>query len=454
MKDLTNILQSQGMQTKHASGVVQANEARALENVGNLANSNPDLAKLMNDPNMDFKALLEDMSHEEAQALVDAVNSGVDVLAENQGQIQTQLQQGLTQQPLVQNAMMTGQDASQVNTDFNQPTEPKTLEALLGQNTKMASNGETVVDTSKMKQAEDATRAFIPERKSIFQVNKQASQANTQASAQAVQDSNDVLNLNQFMSKQSASAKNRMVAQNYQSEQKSMFAQNYQDEQKSMFAPKVDVAKLDGMKNQNTQQVSLMTSTQSEQAMPQFDMSGGDAQMNQEFMGQHTNHAKAPLAMAATAKVFDMSALQNADNTQDVINQIQNYIIQSKASNEQSVQMTFNHHELGNVDLQVMKGAGDHLNIMINAQSAEGAKFFQQNQGELLQSLQQAGVQVADFKLDSSSQSNNNSQNNESNKQFSGQERQHAEHEQNKRDNESEKRKELWAYLTEEREIA
>lgn len=442
MKNLTNILQSQGMQTKHASGAVQANEARALENVGNLANSNPDLAKLMNDPNMDFKALLEGMSHEEAQALVDAVNNGVDVLAENQGQLQAQLQQGLTQQPLVQNAMMTGQDASQVNTDFNQPTEPKTLEALLGQNTKMASNGETVVDTSKMKQAEDATRAFIPERKSIFQVNKQAPQTNTQANTQTVQDSNEVLNLNQFMSKQSASAKNRMVAQ------------NYQNEQKSMFAPKVDVAKLDGMKNQNTQQVSQMTSTQSEQAMPQFDMSGGDAQMNQEFMGQHTNHAKAPLAMGATTKVFDMSTLQNTENTQDVINQIQNYIIQSKASNEQSVQMTFNHHELGNVDLQVMKGAGDHLNIMINAQSAEGAKFFQQNQGELLQSLQQAGVQVAEFKLDSSSQSNNNSQNSDSNKQFSGQEKQHAEHEQNKRDNESEKRKELWAHLTEEREIA
>ena len=56
--------------------------------------------------------------------------------------------------------------------------------------------------------------------------------------------------------------------------------------------------------------------------------------------------------MAASTKVFDMSQLQNANNAQDVINQIQNYIIQSKASNEQSIQMTFNHTDLGDIDLR------------------------------------------------------------------------------------------------------
>jgi F0F1-type ATP synthase delta subunit len=54
MKNLANILQTQGMQAKHA-GAVQANEARALENVGNLAQNNPDLAKLLNNPEVDLK---------------------------------------------------------------------------------------------------------------------------------------------------------------------------------------------------------------------------------------------------------------------------------------------------------------------------------------------------------------------------------------------------------------
>ena len=100
-----------------------------------------------------------------------------------------------------------------------------------------------------------------------------------------------------------------------------------------------------------------------------------------------------------------------------------------------------------------MKGAGDQVNILISAQSAEGAKFFQQHHNELMQSLNQAGVQVADFKLDTSSQSNNNSQQ-DSSRQFNGQEKQHAQHEQNRRDNESQKRHELWAHLNKEKELA
>ena len=164
---------------------------------------------------------------------------------------------------------------------------------------------------------------------------------------------------------------------------------------------------------------------------------------------------KAPVAMAASAKVFDMSALQNADNANELINQIQNYIIQTKAGNEQSVQMTFNHAELGNIDLQVMKAGGDNINIFINAQTAEGAKFFQQTKGELLQNLQQSGLQVAEFKLDSSSSSNNNSHTNQdSSKQFNSQERQHAGHEQNRREKDSDRRQELWQHLQREREMA
>jgi len=467
MKNLVNILQKQGMQAKHNASVANA-ETRAMENVGKMAQNNPDIAQLLGDENVDFKALLQNMSHEDAQALVEQVNNGVETLGANQESLKAQLQAQMSQQPIVQNANATGVDATNLNqlqanpelnnllnnTDaqtpqagFNQPTQPQTLEALLGKNVKMNQNPQatanTTVDTSQMKQAEDSSRAFMPERKSIFEVaNKNQAnkimQANTQASPQTaqVQSSNEMVNLNQFMQGQSASAKNRIVQQ------------NYKNEQASMFTPKVETATLDGLKSN---QVVNATNNEMQQG---FDMSGGEMAQDSNVELIAPNNIKTASAMAAGTKVFDMSALQNANNTQDVINQIQNYIIQSKASNEQSVQMTFSHRDLGNIDLQVMKSGGDTVNIMINAQSTEGAKFFQQNQGELLQTLQNAGIQVADFKLDSSSQSNNNSNSNQdSSKQFAQQGKDGQQHEQNKKDNESSKRSELWKEY-EEREMA
>ena len=455
MKDLSNILLgTQGAQTPSNATSVAANEAKALGQLGELAQNNPELALMLNDQNVDFKAMLEGMSHEEAQALVDSVNNGVNVLEAKQASLAGELNQALQLQPTVQSMLQGGQDA----TDLNQlqkgmeqaPTQTNNSNNSALNNILMKNQSEqvTTLDTSKMKQAEDASRAFIPERKSIFDISAKK-QAMQQAQTPVMQSSEDAVSLNQFMQNQSQSMKNRMATQ------------QYQNENASMFAPALAVSKLDGMKNaemnnQNTDVIqNAMSSNQNSTMLEQMDLSGGEQSFDgNESLPMQQIQTKAPIAMAAGAKVFDMSTLQNAENANEVINQIQNYIIQSKASNQQSVQMTFNHAELGNIDLQVMKAGGDNINIFINAQTAEGAKFFQQTQGELLQNLQQSGLQVAEFKLDSSSSSNNSQTNQDSSKQFNGQERQHAGHEQNKRENESEKRQELWQYLQREREMA
>ena len=434
MKDLSNILLgTQGAKTPSNAAYVASNEAKALGQLGELAQNNPELALILNDQNVDFKAMLEGMSHEEAQALVDSVNNGVNVLEAKQATLAGELNQALQVQPMLQ----SGQDATNLN-QFQ-----KGMEQALAQPEQM-----TAVDTSKMRQAEDASRAFIPERKSIFDV---AAKKQNMQQTPIMQSSEDALNLNQFMQNQSASAKARMASQ------------QYQNESASMFAPAVAVSQLDGMKNaeakmNNTNTTDSLQSalqTQPGNILEQMDLAGGEQGFDG---GEHLPNQfqmKAPVAMAASAKVFDMSALQNADNANELINQIQNYIIQTKAGNEQSVQMTFNHAELGNIDLQVMKAGGDNINIFINAQTAEGAKFFQQTKGELLQNLQQSGLQVAEFKLDSSSSSNNNSHTNQdSSKQFNSQERQHAGHEQNRREKDSDRRQELWQHLQREREMA
>ena len=131
---------------------------------------------------------------------------------------------------------------------------------------------------------------------------------------------------------------------------------------------------------------------------------------------------------------------------QDVINQIQDYIIQAKASSEPTVQMTFNHQDLGMVDLVVQKAHGDNVSIMINTHSMEGSKFFTQNQTELLQTLTQSGVNVSEFKLDSSNNTNNNGQDNFGQNSRNSQ-HQHASDDKQQRNQDSERRQELWNLL-------
>jgi flagellar hook-length control protein FliK len=107
--------------------------------------------------------------------------------------------------------------------------------------------------------------------------------------------------------------------------------------------------------------------------------------------------------------------------------------------------MSFDHKELGKVDLMVQKGAGDQLNISIGTNSVEAAKFFNRNQADLLGSLAQSGIQVGDFKLETSQGNNNQSQSQDSSKQqfAQGQKGQHQS-EFGQREQDSKKREELW----------
>ena len=111
--------------------------------------------------------------------------------------------------------------------------------------------------------------------------------------------------------------------------------------------------------------------------------------------------------------------------------------------------MSFQHRDLGQVDLFVQKAANNHLNIGINTNSVEGAKFFNQNQGDLLQTLQQSGLNIKEMKLDGASTSNNQSfAQNESSRQGTGGQARNGQHQSQsgQRQEESSKRQELWNY--------
>lgn len=174
----------------------------------------------------------------------------------------------------------------------------------------------------------------------------------------------------------------------------------------------------------------------------------GDSAM--QFGKNQTTQIQNNNSAATVGKTFDMSTL-TSDATGEVIGKIQDYIIQTRASNEPNVQMSFEHKDLGMIDLQVTKTGTNELNIMINSRTQEGAKFFTQNQSELLQSLSQAGIKVADLKLDSSSNTNlsqngNESSQNQADKGQQGQPR-------DQRHSDSRRREELWK-LFDQREAA
>src|SRR5690606_10096875 len=131
------------------------------------------------------------------------------------------------------------------------------------------------------------------------------------------------------------------------------------------------------------------------------------------------------------------------------MDQISNYIIQSKASKEPTVNFKMNHSELGQLDITVAKAmqAGDAVAINIGASALEGKNFFTQNLKELSTHLAQAGITVTDIKVESSSAGT------KSDFDFNQQQR-HADSgqkqfnsEQNQRRHDQERRQELWDLL-------
>jgi hypothetical protein len=156
----------------------------------------------------------------------------------------------------------------------------------------------------------------------------------------------------------------------------------------------------------------------------------------------------------ASGKVFKLEQLASTElsDTDKLISKISDYIIQSKASSEPRVEMSIAHKEFGVMDIVVekMSRSSDELNIIIRGQSELGRSVLGQNQSELMSTLAKSGVQVADFKIESSSSNSTGqftqSEQGQSKQDGSAANRQFGS-EQNQRNHDSQKRKELWDVL-------
>ncbi len=147
-------------------------------------------------------------------------------------------------------------------------------------------------------------------------------------------------------------------------------------------------------------------------------------------------------------KVLDLSKI-NASNTNELINQISDYIVQNATARKPKIELTVRHEELGNFKINVERAHGQQqVNIGIQTMSVEAQKFFTQSQGDILSHLSGAGVQVADFRLD---HTNNQSAQDNKNNQFSGNGQQGQNHaESNNQRQDSKRREDLWNAVNKE----
>ena len=232
------------------------------------------------------------------------------------------------------------------------------------------------------------------------------------------------------------------IAVSKQAQQK-IVSNQYAPKSNSMFKTNLDnkVSEAKPVTSSKTQMKDIMLGN-----TEKLNATGIETELPEHLTVQNTAR---PVALGATAgKVFEMQAAPDLANatSDEVITKIQDYIIQTQVGKEKQVEFSFRHQDLGQVDLQVQKTQNDGINILIGTNSAEGAKFFTQHQAELLQNLGQAGLNIAEFKMDHSSKSQS--------QDFSDQKQQfsqnsHKEHqsESGARKEEQEKRAQLWKDL-------
>ena len=288
-----------------------------------------------------------------------------------------------------------------------------------------AENGK-VLEIGKLNQNQQAKLV----NSTVSPVTNKTTAVETANAEKVLAKNNGLVNLNQFVNNQSPTLQKR-AAQSA-----------YKPISTSMFDKKVEASLPGVIKKAETPNLGKTTTINDLILNP--DMASGD-EIN--ITASAVKPAAASLALVGGAKqTFDMAQINSSDSSLEIINKVQDYIIQSKASNEQKVEMSFQHKDLGKVDLMVQKGLGDQLNIAINSHTLDGAKFFTKHQGDLMHVLSQSGIQVGEFKLDSSQNSQTGSQNESSHRQQFAQNNNKEQFgsEAGQRDHDSRKRQELW----------
>lgn len=108
------------------------------------------------------------------------------------------------------------------------------------------------------------------------------------------------------------------------------------------------------------------------------------------------------MAGTNTPKVLDLSHVNTA-NTNQLIQKISDYVMQSNVAGKDQLDLTVKHEQLGQFQIQVTKNQTPNqphqIDMQIVTSNAEGHKFFVENEGALMKSLQQSGIQLSDLRI-------------------------------------------------------
>ena len=101
-------------------------------------------------------------------------------------------------------------------------------------------------------------------------------------------------------------------------------------------------------------------------------------------------------------KVLNLSNI-DVKNTNEIIKTISDYVEQNNVANKANLDLTVKHDSLGQFKIQVSKAPNQNqMDMQITTSSAEGHKFFVQNEVDLMKNLQQGGINLSDLRIVSS----------------------------------------------------
>ena len=136
------------------------------------------------------------------------------------------------------------------------------------------------------------------------------------------------------------------------------------------------------------------------------ELSGIKQELIPAIQNDKNNHGKPSESQTqVNQKILDLSKINTA-NTTEIIKRISDYVEQNQVANKSSLDLTVKHDSLGEFKIQVSKMPSQSLDrsqnsidMQITTSSKEGHDFFVKNEVSLMKNLNQAGINLSDFRI-------------------------------------------------------
>lgn len=204
-------------------------------------------------------------------------------------------------------------------------------------------------------------------------------------------------------------------------------------------------------------EVMAPTEGQNSQNLMYSFMGQNGSQMNMDFMASQNmmeNTMVEGSSEVNQSQALDLNQMIESSNSKtELIKNVTNYLEQVQFNNQTELDVAVKHSELGEFNIQVSKDVTtNNLDLQIKAMTEDGINFFQENEAELVKTLNDKGIKLATLKIGSKGESlmsgsSDKSDSGSMNQQNRGDQSQHfSQHkgQQGKDQGGQQRRRELW----------